>query len=52
VVSFVGGVDLVFVSMLRRLVGAEKVTLISCFCKTCLRGLLREGWKGNWTCKG
>jgi len=51
-VSSVGGVDLVLVRMLRRLVGDEKVTLMSCFCRTCLRGLLREGWKGNWTCKG
>jgi len=51
-VSSAGGVDLVLVRMLRRLVGDEKVTLMSCFCRTCLRGLLREGWKGNWTCKG
>ena len=30
--------------MFRRVVGEEKVTLMLCFCKTCLRGWLREGW--------
>ena len=37
--------DLVLVSMFRRVVGEEKVTLMSCFCRTCLRGWLREGGK-------
>ena len=43
---FSRGVDLVLVSMsmFRRVVGEEKVTLMSCFCRTCLRGWLREGW--------
>ena len=35
---------LVSMSMFRRVVGEEKVTLMSCFCRTCLRGWLREGW--------
>ena len=35
--------DLVFVSMFRRVVGEEKVTLISCFCRTCLRGWAEGG---------